>query len=153
MASESRPSRRPAAQHAATADLVLEAPSMRVQAGSDRGRTHTSVGGVGAVSEPSLLTRMRMQWVMVKLVLWLTRTAWRQVLGKMAWQQECILGLTRTPRLQVLGMSPRRPASSTSSVSLAGCKSCQLWLLVTGIQVNVSPSGDVEGDLSKAVCP
>ncbi|XP_044338157.1 uncharacterized protein [Triticum aestivum] len=59
---------------------------------------------------------MRMQWVMVKPVLWLTRTARRQVLGKMARQQECVLVLTRIPRLQVLGMSPKRPASSTSSV-------------------------------------
>ena len=54
MASKSRPSRRPAAQHATLADLVVETPSARVQAGSDRGRPRTSVGGVGAVSEPSV---------------------------------------------------------------------------------------------------
>ena len=52
MASKSRPSRRPVAQHATMADLVLETPSARVQAGSDRGRPRTSVGGIGAVSEP-----------------------------------------------------------------------------------------------------
>ena len=48
MASKSRPLRRPAVQHATAADLVLEAPSMRVQSGSGQGRPHTSVGGVGA---------------------------------------------------------------------------------------------------------
>ena len=52
MASKSRPSRRPVAQHATMADLVLETPSARVQAGCDHGHPRTSVGGIGAMSEP-----------------------------------------------------------------------------------------------------